>query len=144
MWRIITGCWPFSSGQCLHPGEYMKGILMGIFHDVVSLHSWYECGKPHHVTLQYGVDKKDWEKAIGRLLVVESIYNCWDENVQALTFDWPNYMVPCGNKHPHMTISYKEGIPPVYSNKMLDGPHKKIVHRELYLFKVQFSSWDSR
>lgn len=98
-----------------------KGILWAVLQESIAVPPIYPCGSPHHITLFYGVEKEKHQHLIGTEFNTFSTANCWNENVQALICDIPSRIPHKPN--PHITISYREGIEPSASNKMLIGDH---------------------
>ena len=100
----------------------MKGILWAVLLQDPPVSRLYSEGSPHHITLQYDVEKADWERYIGRLITVQCTALCSNERIQALKVKLPWLSVPCANRNPHITVSWIEGASPVESNQMLVNP----------------------
>lgn len=72
----------------------------------------------HHVTLQFGVERFDWEWLIGCEIDCKILGRAWDERADALVVRLP-HNIPCQNRHPHLTISWAEGAAPRDFNQIL-------------------------
>jgi hypothetical protein len=118
-----------------------KGILWAVIQDNLQVNSLYDCGKPHHITLMFGVDRSDVEQYIGLSFNAVSIANCWNDNIQAILFELPN-IIPFTGQYPHVTVSYTEGTKPVESNNMLCGEYNSTKHKFNYSFVIEFLEWN--
>jgi hypothetical protein len=117
-----------------------KGILWAVIQDQLLVDSLYEEGKPHHITLMFGVDKDEVEQYIGMSFNATAISNCWNEDIQAVLFELPLF-VPINKGTPHVTVSYKKGVKSVESNNMLNGEHNSTPHIQSYNFVIEFLEW---
>jgi hypothetical protein len=79
-------------------------------------------GEPHHITLQYGINRQDWESWLDTIFTAEIYEESWDEYIQAFRVRLPDG-IPCINRHPHITVSWAEGRSPVDANRMIDEMH---------------------
>lgn len=100
----------------------MPGILWAVLQSPLAIQPLFPEGSPHHITLQYGVDRKKWEHLIGLPLTVGAVAHCHNDRVQAIAVVLPTW-VPCQNPHPHITVSWAAGVQPVEANVMLAGEH---------------------
>lgn len=108
----------------------MKGILWAVLTQELKCPDPKHPNHPegsslHHVTLQFNVERGDWEHLIGREFSAKVFYRAADEKADALFVSLPDW-VPCQNSHPHLTISWAEGAGPVDSNNI----HQKSVSPE--------------
>ncbi len=117
-----------------------KGILWAVIQDELLVHSMYEEGSPHHITLMFGVDKEEVQQYIGMSFTANAISNCWNKDIQAVLFELPS-IVPINKGTPHVTVSYKEGVKPFESNNMLNGEHNSTAHLQDYNFVIEFLEW---
>jgi len=82
----------------------------------------FEHGEPHHVTLQYDVEKSAVEHLIGKRFIARLTKLRQDDRAQAFRVVLPADIAPLwkGDTIPHLTVSYKEY--PVHGGKAaLDG-----------------------
>ena len=84
-----------------------------------------------HVTLAYcpdeaTIDKCCWLLYEGQRVLVHTLSTYSDQCAQAVLVYWDCRKIICTNVNPHITISTKRDIPPVYSNKMMIVPDKKV------------------
>ena len=110
----------------------MPGILWAVIKSAVQADPVYPVGTPHHITLQFGVEREDWEHLIGTELTVEAIAHCHNERVQAIAVVLPVWC-PRQNAYPHITVSWVPDANPVESNQMLATWH----HRKKVSYPVQ-------
>ena len=118
-----------------------KGILWAIPQD------WGFTGKypvkPHtHLTLQYGVNKKDWKQFIGITFCAELAEVCHNDLIEAVKVRLPAD-IHCQNVNPHITISHQPEVKPYESNAMLESLHKSQPINTSVLFKIEFLEWDA-
>lgn len=102
----------------------MSGILWAVVQSPITWAPRFTQGKPHHCTLQYNVERKDWAMWEGITLAAHAIAHCHDNRVQAIAIALPNE-IPCCNLHPHVTVSWRQGHAPGESNEMLRGLHRR-------------------
>lgn len=101
----------------------MKGILWAVVTDMAALVAAvapaHEKVHAHHVTLAFGVtaDAADVADLIGLDITVIGFDTVVNDGVQAVRVKLP-VGIPCGNDHPHITISCADGVPPVKSNEL--------------------------
>lgn len=100
----------------------MTGLLIAALQAPLAVPRRYSEGNPHHVTLQYGVEQRDWESVIGLPMTAGALAVCHNDRVQAVAVALPTW-VQCCNPHPHVTVSWIPGAHPVESNAMLYGAH---------------------
>lgn len=82
----------------------------------------FDLGEPHHVTLQYGVEKSTVDRLIGKRFIATLTELRQDDRAQAFRVVLPDDIAPFwkGDTIPHLTVSYKEY--PVHGGKAaLDG-----------------------
>lgn len=113
----------------------MPGILWAVCDEQAVLEAVpaaYERVFAHHVTFQYGVDlTPELEALLGTEFTATATAVAWDEDIQALVVELPTELRElCTNANPHITVSSRDGVPPVRSNDMLVGRHER---RELDL-----------
>ena len=117
-----------------------KGILWGVLITPINVERRYPCGEPHHITLQYGVEKSRWAKFLGKEFEAHAILEAWNSRIQAVVIQLPDF-IPCSNTNPHISVSWEQGIKPVESNAMLAGKHDcKKISKKLK-FKIEFLKW---
>jgi hypothetical protein len=102
----------------------MTGILWAVLKTPLTVQPLYPEGSPHHITLQYGVERGPWEEIIGLPMTVGAVAECHNARIQAIAVALPTW-VQCQNPHPHITVSWVPGAQPVESNAMLAGEHHK-------------------
>ena len=95
-----------------------QGILWAVIQQPLLIQPKYPVGSPHHITLQYGVNLEDVCNLLNVEFTATCLYEAWNDNIQCVKVKLPSE-VPCANKHPHLSISWKQGISPVESNTML-------------------------
>ena len=121
-----------------------KGILMAKVVDQAALAAAipavFPVGFGHHITLAFGVDLDDVAAFVGMAFNVRATVNATNGDIQAVRVALPDG-VPCGNKHPHITISAQDGVKPVASNAMLDGDHSATPIDVLIPVLVDFHPW---
>lgn len=100
----------------------MKGILWAVLQKPLAVQPLFFEGSPHHITLQYGVEREAWDNIIGLPMTVGALELCHNDRIQAIRVALPTW-VQCQNPNPHITISWVEGAQPVESNAMLNGSH---------------------
>lgn len=119
----------------------MTGILWAVVQSPISLQPRYPSGKPHHITLQYGVERQDWEHAIGLPVTVGVLEECWNDRIQALSVALPTW-ASCCNPHPHISVSWVEDANPVEANTMLHREHKSApVNFDYIHCVIEFEEW---
>jgi hypothetical protein len=119
----------------------MTGILWAVIQQPLLIQPRYSLGQPHHITLQYGVDLTDWVHLLNIEFTANCLYEAWNDNIQAIAVKLPNH-VPCGNKQPHISVSWKQGISPVESNYMLTSKFNyKLLNLEVNC-KIEFLEWN--
>jgi Fungal tRNA ligase phosphodiesterase domain len=119
----------------------MTGILWGVIQSPLLIQPRYALGQPHHVTLQFGVDLADWEHLLKKEFTTTCLYEAWNNDIQAIAVKLPSD-IPCANQHPHITVSWKQGISPVESNNMLASKFNyKLLDLEVSC-KIEFLEWN--
>jgi hypothetical protein len=118
----------------------IQGILWGVIQSPLIIPSRYPQGQPHHVTLQFGVDRQDWKKWEGLELQTTALYEAWNGNIQAVAVKLPDY-IPCANKYPHISVSWKSGVSPVESNAMFASKFNYQLMSQVMNLKIEFLEW---
>lgn len=122
-----------------------KGILMAKVVDHAALVAAIPAAFPvvfgHHVTLAFGVDLADVAHFVGRVFNVRATVNAHNGDIHAVRVDLPAG-IPCGNAHPHITISANDGVKPVASNAMLAGDHTAMAIDVVIPVCVDFHAWN--
>jgi hypothetical protein len=119
----------------------MTGILWAVVISPPSLQSRYEAGAPHHVTLQCGVEREDWNHLIGLPMTAGIEAECWNSRIQALKLILPTW-VQCQNPHPHLAISWVIDADPLEANAMLAGEHEsQAVSFDAIHTIIEFQEW---
>lgn len=119
-----------------------KGILWGVIQSPISTRSRYSCGKPHHITLQYGVSREDWQHLEGVEFDAISLLEGWDGQIQAIRTHLPEEIAGiCQNKYPHISVSWQKGISPVRSNLMFASSYRYELMNEVIKLKIEFLEW---
>lgn len=113
-----------------------QGILWAVLQEPLAIERRHPNGEPHHITLQYGVERSDWEWAIGQEFDAVIWAEVWSDRNQALRVRLPAPL-PCCNTYPHITVSWVDGAEPVESNAMLTELVTGVV-------KHQFLPWNPR
>lgn len=95
-----------------------------------------------HVTLLYNVQVDEYAGLMGKNQEVTVEENCWNDRIQAVTVKIDENL-PIKNKKPHITISAKDGVPPVESNKMLMRHHNHEMLKTGQKLKgvIEFYQW---
>lgn len=131
---------PFSLEECIMP----QGILWAVLQAPIlnQIDPLYPNGSPHHITLQYGVDKADWVQWEGIEFSATLYEEVWNEHVQAILVKLPTE-VPCQNSAPHITVSWAEGHSPAESNSMIEGLHwsRSLTWHESVPCRIEFFEW---
>lgn len=96
----------------------MTGILWAVVAEPIALQPLFSNGQAHHVTLQYGVERKQYEHLIGLPMTVGVLSAAHNDRIQAISVVLPTW-APCQNIHPHITVSWVNGATPVEANAML-------------------------
>lgn len=117
-----------------------KGILWGVIQTPVNITPLYPIGQPHHVTLQFGVDRKDWTHLEGMEFEAKTLYEAWNGKIQAIAVKLPNE-ISCQNRHPHISVSWKTGVTPVESNLMLASKFRYQLVNQTIKVKIEFLEW---
>ena len=100
----------------------------------------YSLGSPHHCTLQFEVDRKDFESWIGVEFSAIATSNCFDGNIQAVQIELSEHIPH--KALPHITVSYRQGIEPVAANSMLKSCNYDVLEFSQKLdFKIEFLEW---
>lgn len=102
----------------------------------------YPLGKPHHITLQYGVNLKDWQHLVGKEFTATCLYEAWNSRIQCVAVSLPD-SIPCANKHPHITVSWVNGATPIESNAMLVTKFNYQLVDLVINCKIEFYQWKS-
>jgi hypothetical protein len=119
----------------------MTGILWAVVQSPIALQPRYQSGKPHHITLQYGVERQSWEHLIGLPLTVGVLEECWNDRVQAISVALPTW-ASCSNPHPHISVSWGQDVNPVESNAMLNSEHNSApVNFDHLICTIEFEEW---
>jgi hypothetical protein len=100
----------------------MTGILWAVLQEPLVVQPLYPEGSPHHITLQYGVEREAWGDIIGLPMTVGALELCHNDRIQAIRVALPTWAL-CQNPNPHITVSWVPGAQPVEANAMLNAPH---------------------
>ena len=117
-----------------------KGILWGVIHSPLIITPRYLQGHPHHVTLQFGVERDDWKGLEGVEFEATALYEAWNGKIQAVAVKLPD-CIPCANKYPHISVSWQNGISPVESNLMLASKFNHQLIGQAIKLKIEFLEW---
>ena len=83
-----------------------------------------------HVTLIFNplehVFRSTYEKFLSETVPVWAVEVVQDESCQVVPVVLGDLTVPCNNKSPHITISTEAGIPPKYSNDLLENREQSL------------------
>ncbi|MBD2076293.1 hypothetical protein H6F86_20900 [Phormidium sp. FACHB-592] len=119
----------------------MTGILWLVPITPIAVSAIYPNTQRQHVTLAYGVERKDYENIIGLSASVGILEECWNDEVQTVSVVLQSWL-PCNNLHPHITISWVDSSAPVMSNLMLQGEHySKALDGSVLPCMVEFLEW---
>lgn len=115
-----------------------KGILWAVLRSPLTVQPIFDNGQPHHITLFYDVEKKDWEQLIGIEFEATAIANIYNKDIQAIAMLMPKDIPHKAN--PHITVSYREGIEPVASNELLVNERDRIIlsMNQKLSFEIEF------
>lgn len=107
----------------------MTGILWAVIQEPFPVKPLFSKGKPHHITLQYKVEREAWEEIIGQPMTALAVQHCWNNRIQAVKVILPSW-VQCQNSNPHVTVSWIPDVKPVEANAMLmeEGTNKEVAH----------------
>jgi len=72
-----------------------------------------------HVTIDWDVSPKEYQKISGKKVSFEVSKPFWDEEIQAIAVDMQNSEIKSVNKYLHITWSARKGVHPFQSNCML-------------------------
>lgn len=116
----------------------MKGILWAVLQQPIAVLPIFPNGTPHHITLFYDVNKKDWQQLIGIEFEATAIANIYNKDIQAIAMLMPQDIPHKAN--PHITVSYREGVEPVSSNKLLVNDRDRVIapFNQKLDFKIEF------
>jgi hypothetical protein len=117
-----------------------KGILWGVIQSPLTITKRYPYGTPHHVTLQFGVEREDWIDWEGKVFLASTLYEAWNGKIQAVALKLPKD-IPCQIQTPHISISWCDGIKPYESNTMLASEFDSQIIVSAYKFKIEFLEW---
>jgi hypothetical protein len=114
-----------------------KGILWAVLTEEPAVQRLYPNGTPHHVTLFYDVLREDWEQWIDITFEAHAIGLCYNNDVQVILLDMPSHIPH--KAHPHITVSYRDGVAPSASNHMLaSGDYTFEPLKMAFRFKIEF------
>lgn len=118
----------------------IQGILwLSLKDQILPVDNIYQPATHLHVTLQFGVNREEFEHLIGQDVQVLAVANCWNDKIQALRVNLPDkFSQICGNLHPHMTISHGQDVRPVESNNMLNSEHNEQLIQFVMQTTVEF------
>ena len=97
---------------------YIAAVLTPESQERLKKFALYPTIYAHHLTLAYRPSRTVWEKyqdLIGKKIVLHVTGLLIDSKAQAAIVTG----CPSENEHPHITISCAEGIPPKYSNELM-------------------------
>lgn len=118
-----------------------KGILWGVIQHPIQIKQRYACGQPHHITLQFGVDRNLYQHLEGVEFEAIALYEAWNGSIQAIAVQLPSH-ITCANKYPHISVSWQKGVAPVESNVMLAS---RFNYHQLFSqvinCKIEFLEW---
>jgi len=80
---------------------------------------WHRCS----MDFDFGIQASNW---IGKTVEIKCQKICWNNDVAALFVSINDADVKSANKWPHITLKRRKGIPPVYSNYILEDDHETI------------------
>lgn len=118
----------------------MKGILWAVLTQPIQVTRRFSVGEPHHITLAFGASLDDWQHLVGRQFQATAIAEAWNEKIQAIQVALPNW-VHCQNAHPHISVSWAEGVTPVASNAMLESVHQFRPMSLVLDCRIEFYPW---
>lgn len=122
----------------------MSGILWAIPIERPAVLPRYKLGSPHHITLQYGVEREYWEHLIGLPITVGVIEECWNDRIQALRIALPTW-VACQIPNPHISVSWILDAAPVAANAMLNESHESApVDFEAIHCLIEWQEWGAK
>lgn len=119
-----------------------KGIVWAVVQKPIEVKKFFPNGEPHHITLQYGVERDNCFLVGSAEFDAIATAICWNEKIQAILVRLP-WWVPCCNEHPHISVSWCDGVAPVASNEMLKGPHFRMGFDAVIPVKIEFLEWES-
>jgi hypothetical protein len=117
-----------------------KGILWGVIQSPLNIPGRYSQGQPHHVTLQFGVDRQDWKEWESLEFEATVLHEAWNGKIQAVAIKLPD-CIPCANKYPHISVSWQSGISPVESNAMFASKFNYRLLSQGMNLKIEFLEW---
>jgi hypothetical protein len=118
----------------------IQGILWGVTQSPVNIAPRYSQGQPHHVTLQFGVERDDWKGWEGVEFEATALYEAWNGKIQAVAVKLPDCS-PCANKYPHISVSWQSGVSPVESNAMFASKFNYQLMSQVMNLKIEFLEW---
>lgn len=124
--------------RSMEPATTTRGILWAVLKKSPTVDRIHPNGEPHHITLQYDVELNDCLGWIDRCFEVTITEHCWNDRIQALRVELP-FWLPNQNLHPHITVSWAEGVQPVESNVMLEtNDYESSSHNEILEVETKF------
>ncbi|MBD2156286.1 hypothetical protein [Leptolyngbya sp. FACHB-16] len=121
-----------------------QGILWAVFQTPVTIPRRHPNGEPHHITLQYGVEREQFSHLIGHQFEAIITAETWSDRIQALWAYIPSGYPRC-NRFPHITVSWVDGVEPVESNALLEQwkqhNHRFISPHLVVPCRVEFYEW---
>jgi len=124
----------------------LKGILWAVLTDADRHRLLERAGQmhatpqAHHCTLHYDCDFGDVHHYIGETFTVQTIANCWDDQIQAMTVRLPE-MVYAQIAIPHITISKAEDINAGYATQMLQRRHFAVSQAMSFTLCIEFAEF---
>ena len=119
-----------------------KGILWGVIQSPLTIPKRYPYGTPHHITLQFGVEREDWKEWEGVEFEATALYEAWNGKIQAVAVKLPD-CIPCANRYPHISVSWRLGVSPVESNSMLNSRFNYQLTGQVIKLKIEFLEWEN-
>ncbi len=119
----------------------MVGILWAVISNPIALPPLYPNIQEPHVTLQYGVERSQWEHQIGLPMTVGVLEAAFNDRIQAIVVILPTW-ASCQNPHPHLTVSWVDGAAPVEANAMLSGDYRQQpIGQEVIHTTIEWLEW---
>lgn len=120
----------------------MVGILWAVVQQPIALPPLYPNGQAHHVTLQYGVERSQWDHLIGSPMIVGIAEAVYSDRIQAIKVILPTW-ASCQNLHPHITVSWVDDAAPVEANTMMvSGEYQQqTIEQEVIHTMIEWLEW---
>ena len=118
------------------------GILWAVIVNPIALPPLYSHWQDHHITLQYGVERLQWEHLIGLPMTVGMLEVAFNDRIQVIKVILPTW-ASCQNPYPHITLSWVDGGAPIEANAMLlsGNYQQQSIEQEVIHTTIEWLDW---